>query len=510
MYELVMLVGVICFLVIAGMIVADLVRPGGQALSWRNVFLIGYALFFCSGPAFLASEKFANPYYVPTTNAIGMLAFFIPTFLIVFLVGCWLAKKMPRVSNLIPTCRMPLSFVAVVTLVGVCMSIAVVTTAIPIESFLGLLLAQFRDGWLAASVGLCTYFLISQKKNPMALALFIVVVPIAAIISTTGSIGRRSIISVFFIAGWVTYYFYLRYRSRTTRLSLLAIGSVALVLIITVYSSFRGQFAGVDQRNRTSVIMNRVTQFKEAVLNPKIDTELLWSLVATDPAIYTGYLFDMVPENIAHEPFHGAIFYLSNPIPRRVWPSKPDGIGSKMQKTLNLQFNVGPGIIGHGWYEGAAVGVFGYAIFFGLLVGLVDGAIRKRLDQPLFIIAVGTSIGNILALPRGETSLFLLLISAGFASSMGMFIFVNLVFGKVLIAFPPLPHPAASIPPEKLDPGALAQDDLILPPQHAEWDHDPEIYTADAELAETYWDHTDDHPAPRDPAQRTGGRPNLA
>lgn len=72
---------------------------------------------------------------------------------------------------------------------------------------------------------------------------------------------------------------------------------------------------------------------------------------------------------------------------------------------------------------------------------------------------------------------------------MGLFIITNLVAGKVLAAFPALPHPASSIPPDRLDPGALAMDSMLQSATRSEPQFEDESYSTDAELAEMYWSH---------------------
>lgn len=491
MMDLLVILGATVSVVIIALLLYELLSSKGMSLSWRNIFLLGYLVFFGTGTMFLALEDFNNPYYVPSPAAIGMLCFWTPAFLAVFLLCYHFGRKWKKAARLIPTTNLVISAPMVMITVGVAMALALITTLVPIDSYLGLLMAQFRDGWLGAAVGLCVYYMLSRKLNPIAFGMLLVVFPIAAIISTTGTIGRRGILSMIFIIGWIGYFFYLRYCSRQTRLIVVGSGIVIMVIGLTIFSSFRGQRLDATG-SRLDMVQARLGQFIRAFTNPKIDRELIWSLVVTDPAIYAGYVYDHVPDSMAPDPFHGAIYLITNPIPRRIWSTKPEGLGIIIQRRLDLQFNVGPGVIGHGYYEGLHIGVLGYAIFFGLFCAFVDTAVRQRSDNVLFLIAVGASLGNVLGLARGETFLFLLLTLGAFASSMGTFFALRLIAGPVLNAMPPLPHPAAKLgvssSAQFFEEGPLAEAQG-LQTQHAEHAYEAaDNPHYDPEAAQAYWD----------------------
>ncbi len=492
MMDLLVILGALVSVVIIALLLYELLSAKGMALSWRNIFLLGYLVFFGTGTMFLAMEDFSNPYYIPSPAAIGMLCFWTPTFLAVFLMCYHIGRKWKKAALLIPTTSMVISAPMVLITVGVAMTLALITTLIPIDSYIGLLMAQFRDGWLGVGVGLCVYYMLSRKLNPIAFGMLLVVFPIAAVISTTGTIGRRGILSMIFIIGWIGYFFYLRYCSRQTRLIVVGSGIVIMVIGLTIFSSFRGQWLSNPSGTRLQMVQARLTQFVRAFTSPKIDRELIWSLVVTDPAIYAGYVYDHVPHSMASDPFHGAIYLITNPIPRRIWSTKPEGLGIIIQRRLNLQFNVGPGIIGHGYYEGLHLGVLGYAIFFGLYCAVIDTAVRQRSDNPLFLIAVGASLGNVLGLARGETFLFLLLTLGAFASSMGTFFILRLIAGPVLNTMPPLPHPAARLgvspSAQFFEEGRLAESQALAH-REAEYAYETQVGTDyDPEAAHAYWD----------------------
>ena len=443
MHDLLAVVGWLTCVAILVSLFNEMRSPRGLVLSWKTIFLAGYTVFYGTGTALLAAEKYTNPFYIPSGHAIAVMTFWVPTFLVLFLLFYKLGRKWTGLTKVIPTCSLPLSSPLLFISLGICMALGLITTLVPIPDYLGMLMAQFRDGWLAASVGLATFYLLSRKRNPLAMGVFALVLPTVLVLATTAGIGRRPLLNMFLMVGWVGYFYYFRFCPRSVRMTWLIAGGTAAVAALTMYAAFR---ADVNVRqDRQTVISQRVAQIKRALTNPRIETEAIWSLLATDPSIYTGYLIDQVPDNLPPYPFQGLAYFLANPIPRQFWPGKPSAIGILIQERLGLVFNVGPGIIGHGYYEMLHLGVVWYALFFGVACAAVDTAIRRRADQPLFVIAVGTCLGNVMGLPRGETFLFFLGACATFVAAMGVFVTLRLVAGGVFRAFPPLPHPAAKL-----------------------------------------------------------------
>jgi hypothetical protein len=100
--------------------------------------------------------------------------------------------------------------------------------------------------------------------------------------------------------------------------------------------------------------------------------------------------------------------------------------------------NLGVGILGHGWSEGGILGVIGYAAFFGFFAAAFDNLIRQRMWNPFFLAAIGSSLGNVYALARGETSLFLLQVINGFVGVIIVLYLLKLFFNPVMLASAPL------------------------------------------------------------------------
>ena len=113
-----------------------------------------------------------------------------------------------------------------------------ITTLVPIPDYLGMLMAQFRDGRLAASVGLATFYLLSRKRNPLAMG----VSPSCSrrcLCSQRPRASAAAPVNMFLMVGWVGYFYYFRFCPAPVRMTWLIAGGTAAVAALTMYAAFR-------------------------------------------------------------------------------------------------------------------------------------------------------------------------------------------------------------------------------------------------------------------------------
>jgi hypothetical protein len=236
------------------------------------------------------------------------------------------------------------------------------------------------------------------------------------------------------IAGWVAYYYWLRRESRIKTVVILGSLAAFALVFVFIYNTIRHQYT-----IRESTLADRINQLQGADRSEALREDNILRTFVQDTAHNSGWLVDHFPSNNELKPFHGLAYLLVNPIPRALWQDKPVAIGILMQEQTRAAGNLGPGVIGHGWAELMWFGVIYYGLFFGAFTVIVDRLIVWRLHNPYFCIAVGSSLGNVLGLPRGETALFLaFILSAVVAISLIMWA-LTLVAKPFMIATPPLP-----------------------------------------------------------------------
>lgn len=423
----------LCLLII-GIFFYNLYSLKVDAMSIRNLFLLGFAHFYCIGGYFTVTVGFHTARDAGTESAFIKLMFLTPIFLTVFLGSFSLVYRKGWLQRFVPSIPMPVTSPALILSILVLISGAMVAAIAPPQNFLGLFIVQFRSGMSATAMALATYYLLATRFNPMSWLIFIGTLGLAAIASTAGGSGRRGLVAVLLAVPWIWYYFSLRYKKPSaTVIKIGTVGAMAVVFL-AAYGSYRQQ-GGAGEGVSAGV---RAEQMKSILTTRQIDEGHLARMAYTDTVLNTLFIIEHYPDDYALSPFFGVKWFLLNPVPRILWAGKPDALGITLREQMGTAANLGPGVIGHGWSEAVIVGVLYYAIFFGALTGICDGAIRRNIHNPFFVAVMISGGGNIIGLPRGDTPLFLLQITAVMVASFGTLYFVKLLFGTVVGAFPPL------------------------------------------------------------------------
>lgn len=416
-------------------------------LSWRNLFLLGFVHFYLLGAYFTAGGTTLPEFARLSTGGWAYLAISMVLFLLLFLLAAAWAIRRPLLTRLVPRIELPVTAPAVV----VCSLLLMGTSlffSLPFFNYFGLITAQIRGQLASCAVGLATYYLIARRFNPASWALFCGALFVALVASTVGTSGRRLMLGAVLAVPWVWYFTIWRYRGAASNFARIGAVAVAGVLAIIVYSPFRS--ADYGQEATKATLARRADQFVEILTNPKIDPKIIKYILYTDTVPNTMWVLDNYPRVHPFKPFQGAIWFVANPIPRFIWPGKPGAFGAVLRDQMRVAPNLGPGIIAHGWAEGWLIGVAGYAIFFGILVGIVDRALAERAWNPFFLAVMGSSLGNVIALPRGDTPMFLLQISAGIAGS-SLFLYMIKTMAPIWGAFPTLVPPSTGTPAPEPD-----------------------------------------------------------
>lgn len=414
----------------------NIFKRSWDTLSWRNLFLLGMVQFYFLSAYFTASGVYTATFHHGTEEAFFTLSLLMPVFFVLFMLSARIAFNRPVLTKLIPQVRMPVTTPSLLVTGGVVLFIAVLFTLIPLYGFFGLLAAQVRGQLAAVAVGLGTYYFVARRFNPLSWAVFLSTLGVGVIAATAGGSGRRHALGVILVLPWIWYWSVWRYRSGAANFVRFSAAAAAGFMAVVLYSPLRANVAGTTERDATFAY--RARQLMDLVQNPRIEWDIVKYIIYADTAPNTLFILDNYPSIHPYQPFQGAIWFVTNPIPRFVWPDKPEALGVILQDQMNVPANLGPGIIGHGWAEGGWIGVVAYAVFFGVLVGVIDRAHTERCRNPFFLAVFGSGLGNVIALPRGDTPLFLIQITGGIVVSIALIYLVRTVVGPVVSAFPPV------------------------------------------------------------------------
>jgi len=465
-----------CLLTVAMVALVCLVSLLGRrydVASWRNLFLLGFSLFYGIG-GYMTID-----FLSPSEDSITMLALLAPTFLVIFMLSNMIASRAAIVDRL-PSLNILPTPSALGLAIAVTLGLSLFSAATEAIGYFSALATQFKEGLAFTAVGLAAYYAVARRLNPIGLAVLGGTLMVAVLIATVGTSGRRGMLGALLCVGWMWWYVWLRYRPISNTIVRGGVVAVAAALLVIVYSGVRMQGEG------GATLGNRASQLQQMITNPRIDSRIVRGMLAQDAPSHTMFIIENYGESFDHMPLHGLHYFVTNPIPRFLYEDKPIGLGLLLKEQRDETANLGPGIIGHGWAEAKFIGVVYYAIFFGVLTALVDRYLRYRAADPFTVAVFGTSLGNIVAMSRGETSLFL--IHATTSAVIAVFVLISLrvfagPFMRVgLPIYPRLPdhwsepdHPEFERDPDAAD--AYAQGD---DPHEGYGDHDTGSWGATA------------------------------
>lgn len=400
--------------VIGLILMRDLFTRKGDVLCWRNLFLVGYIHFVCLSGFFVAyADVGALRRGAITDSSVTLYTVSIVAFLAIFLGACAWARSKPWMARVFPKVELPVTSPSLLIAIGLLLLIAGTIVILVPTGIVGIILAQLRTGMPSAAVALATYFLLAQRFNPLSWVVFFFALGFGFIISVTGGIGRRDALAVLIAVPWAWYFAALRYHSAGSILVKVGALAAAGAFMIALFTTVR--FEGVDRTKGLGAVQyvtaaERAQQLTEVLTNPSVSFKVIESLLYTDTAGNSMYIMENYPENHDYIPGWTPYWIIVNPIPRVFWPDKPEALGLILSRQMNVDANLGPGIVGQSYAEGGLIAVVIYAVFFGLIYGAADRGLRDRASNPFFVAMMVGGGGNILAMPRGDVALFLLII----------------------------------------------------------------------------------------------------
>jgi|GEM_PF-943657 len=421
---------------LVGLLAYKILRRQWDLMSFNTLLLVGFIQFF-SLPILLFSMSDVTQlitYFIASDADWNMLALMMLLYVAVALAAYRFGRRFEFGRKYLPQVNLPVSYGGIIIVLGVTLVGIAITIPAGFTSYLFFAALMFRPAFIAFAAGLATVLVIKQPRNLGFWAVFLFILVAGLLISMSFNYGRRDPLGIFLAIVWVGYWMWLRYKPMSRQIGIGAIGTSIILVFLVGYSAIRGDSAAAD-----SDVNTRIKQISQLFTGQKqaFDVSNFLMIFYQDSALNSAYAISAYPQSYPLMPFHGAFYFIVNPIPRILWEDKPVGIGNIFQIQLKTGGNLGVGIIAHGWVEGLALGVAAYAAFFGLMSGMLDGHLRRHSNNPYLIAAAGTGLGHVLAMPRGETSLMTVLWAYGFMGVIVVLFFSKLVFGEVMKALGP-------------------------------------------------------------------------
>jgi hypothetical protein len=131
-------------------------------------------------------------------------------------------------------------------------------------------------------------------------------------------------------------------------------------------------------------------------------------------------------------PLNSLLVMMSYPIPRKIWPDKPQVLGVDIVRyALDRPSgtNWGCGISGHAVYEGGLVAAALYAYLLVFLIRLFDDPLRRQPTNP-FLVAMLASAGvHLIGWARGDLAIMTLNCIECFFFAWALGIIARILFG---------------------------------------------------------------------------------
>jgi hypothetical protein len=142
-------------------------------------------------------------------------------------------------------------------------------------------------------------------------------------------------------------------------------------------------------------------------------------------------------------PLNSLRFLVSYPIPRKMWPNKPQPIGIKVvRETSHIPgTNWGLGFSGQAAYEGGLPAMALYSFLIVVLIRVLDEPLRLQPDNPFLLFMHATVLPNVAGIPRGDMGSFVKEILQGILFALILGYACRLVFGTKTRGVSAATHP---------------------------------------------------------------------
>jgi hypothetical protein len=401
---LVVILSVATIVALVGQMLWDHFRQRVDLLSARNVFylgLINFQLFPISVALSVDSYMRKLAPGDPATAGMIFIAItwlFLLIFNIVYKAG-WLAESL---SSMVKT-RFPVPAPGALLTIAVVFFIlgAVNRVFLMHVPIINSLAAIFSIGFLCAASGCAIWAWLPRFWNPVYALPAIVIIILSMLLAMHLSFGRRDLLSIILACVWCAYWGYLRQRGNTTLFIRLGSISAVGIVFLAVLSATRGE--GGELRSVGQIM----GQFSPQEIRAGIEH----MAKVQDSGPVSLWVIDTRPDSYPYDTLHSLWYTITQPIPRVIFENKPNALGMDIVtqagvRNLARGFSYGPGLAGHIANDNPYLALPIYAVFFGIGFAFLDRTCRKHMMNPFVVVCLGTGLGEMMAIPRGELGLF--------------------------------------------------------------------------------------------------------
>lgn len=436
---------------IGALIVSMFVGPHYRTLgiaNLRNVFMLGFCYFQFYGIIYpLWYNDFGDYYVMDPPRAAGRFVAYSLLYLVSFFLAYnWLFTKPPK-NNKPPTFQaelpaVPLLVVAVA--VGLGAYFARFSGYVPI---FGPLLNHIFIASAAMSGCLAMYVIARNLANPVLTLPALFIILLSMFNTVLADFGRRGLIGILGAAMWGLYFVRPQtFASKTLWFKLAPLAIIAMTVI--------GSFSQVrTERDTAGQGAYRVQE----VIKGFGWKALKSNFAVPDTGIASLWLIDSRFEYFEYEHMAGLQYFVLHFVPRVIMPDKAEPLSRRIPYEADKRgvalgiHTVGPGVVGHSAADGGFYAAVVYGVLMGLGIGWMDRFLMRNRHSAFAVAAIGSSLGQVLGLARGDSSIFMGIILIGVIGNLLIMHVLDLLLrashpSPVLYAPPPGQHLAQPYP----------------------------------------------------------------
>ena len=262
--------------------------------------------------------------------------------------------------------------------------------------------------------------------------------------------GRRPVLSMFLGPVLCIYGTHGRHWNRPKLFLTLAVACLFVFAVGVVYAKFRWYNLTIQEKRTTSGILQQMQNIRTQ--------GDLFSVLSKTGISYFGQnnaLFGMLTARYIEQgaldpiPLNSLRFLITYPIPRKLWPEKPEVVGIKVVRDTSHIWgtNWGLGFVGQGAYEGGIPALVLYSFLLAILVRFLDEPFRLQPDNLFLIYMQATVIPHVVGIPRGDMATMVQQVLQGVLFVLLLGWVCRAIFGTKEV---PIPQTAAPMLPPNM------------------------------------------------------------
>jgi hypothetical protein len=404
--------GGLVLLVTGCFILVPYLRSKADLISARNFLLLGIAIFVGLGgfEAALSPMRFPGlEWFQPTNLEVNWFLAATTVFLVVLLTTYYVdpfsRKIAARAFNMWP----PITTGTLLLVFGICIVCVALSTvpALLRMTFVGPFLTKVSHKSLVFACVFSFVLWYRQKLNIGWLMLFIVVLSAMCVSAMVYSTGRRLLLSVLVGPVLVVYFAHARHWRPSKGVIVVAVAALALFFVNLMYSSMR-HFRAEERTTRT--VLEQVKAIRSSGWLERFTRDRLFhfSQQAVHYALLTQRFVD--EGRLTPRPLNTLAILVTYPIPRNVWPNKPQILGITITHDVIRwsTTNWGCGISGQAIYEGGLLPAALYAYLVVYMIRLFDDPLRRQPTNPFLVAMLASAAPHLMGWARGDLGIMTL------------------------------------------------------------------------------------------------------